>query len=602
MQQESPSIDFTRVFDILEYQQKKYPQEKAVLTSRSGTWKAWSIHDIQQQANVVSIWLLENGFSKGDRIAIVPKMGSPDWMIVDFGCQQVGITVVPMHPTSSISESEFILLETEARACITSDFTSHQRFEPLLGKIPSLKILGHLEHGAPGFFSPLEDKRLLTANDDRLQTAKDQVSPDDTLAIMYTSGTTGTPKGAVLSHYNVVSNIKSILTLLPLKAGHRVLSFLPFSHIFERTSCYGYLAFGVSIHFCQTLEGLRTDFKTVRPFFCTCVPRTLEKMYDFLQEQRLSKSMVIRALISWAIDVGEKYKDERHGGVLYTLQLFLARILVFNSWPRALGGKMKYMAVGAAALRPEIGRLFSAAGIMTLSGYGMTEASPFISVNRFLPGLNRLGTVGIPVPGVDIKLEDVNELGEGEILVKGPNLMKGYYKRPELNQEIFTPDGWFRTGDVGKMVAKRFLAITDRKKDIFKTSSGKYVAPQPLQSLFTTSSFISQCLVLGFNKPFVVAVLVPNFQILKGWCEEEKIHWTSPPFMIHNIKVVKKFQEEVDRLNEELQSYERVQKFILAEEEWTVENKELTTSFKPMRNKLLEKHSVQIEKLYAGPA
>lgn len=598
MKQESPSIDFTRVFDVLEYQQKKYPQKSALLVNRSGTWKAYSIHDIQLQVNAISLWLLDNGFAKGDRIAFIPKMGSPDWMIVDFACQQVGIIVVPLHPTSNISEYEFIIQETEARACIASEFALYQRFEPLLARIPSLKELYHLELGQPGVFPPLGNSTTSSTTDDRLKAARDQVTPEDTLAIMYTSGTTGTPKGAVLSHHNVVSNIKSILTLLPLKAGHRVLSFLPFSHIFERTSCYGYMAFGVSIHFSQSLEGLKEDFKTVRPFFCTCVPRTLEKMYDFLQEQRLGKNMAIRALISWAIRVGERYKDEKHGGIFFAVQLFLARTLVFNSWPRALGGKMKYMAVGAAALRPEIGRLFSAAGIMTLCGYGMTEASPFISINRFLPGLNKPGTVGIPIPGVEIKLDEVNENGEGEILVKGPNIMNGYYKRPDLNKDIFTHDGWFRTGDVGKMVAKRFLAITDRKKDIFKTSSGKYIAPQPLQTLFTTSSFISQCLVHGFNKPFVVAVLVPNFQILRSWCAEHGIHWTSPQFMIHNIKVIKKFQEEVDQLNERLQSFERVQKFILSEEEWTVENKELTTSFKPMRGKLLNKHEAQIDKLY----
>lgn len=594
----SQAYDFTRVFDILEYQRRKYAQQQALLSFRGHTWVGHSVEAIQECADAVSSWLLEKGFAKGDRLAIIPKMGTPEWMMVDFGCQQIGVVVVPIHPTSSSPELEFILNETEAKGCIVADTTLVEKVVGSREKTPTVRLVHHLQLDKEGVLPPMLDSLLVVANP-ALRTFKDQVTPEDTLAIMYTSGTSGTPKGAVLSHGNVVSNIKSILTLLPLQPGHRVLSFLPFSHIFERTSCYSYLAFGVSVHFSQGLDRLREDFNSVHPFICTCVPRTLEKMYDYLQEQRQEKQFLKRRLIGWAMNTGARYKTGGNG-FFYAVNLFFARLLVLNAWRNALGGKIKYMAVGAAALRPEIGRLFSAAGIMTLSGYGMTEASPFISTNRYLPGLNRLGTVGIPVPGVDLRIDDPNENGEGEILVRGPNIMKGYFKRPDLNAAVFTPDGWFRTGDVGKMVAKRFLTITDRKKDIFKTSTGKYVAPQPLQTHFTTSPFISQCLVIGFNRPFVSAILVPHFQLLKTWCEEQNIHWTSPQFMVHNIKVVKKFQEEVDTLNEQLQGFERIRRFILSDEEWTVENKELTTSFKPMRNKLLEKHQAQIDKMYAS--
>jgi long-chain acyl-CoA synthetase len=396
----------------------------------------------------------------------------------------------------------------------------------------------------------------------------------------------------------VVSSIKSMLTILPLNPSHRVLSFLPFSHIFERTASFTYMAFGAEIYFSQRLDELNHDFKSVKPYCCTCVPKTLEKMYDFLNQKCLEKNVVKRKIIRWAMKVGEKYKDKQHQDIFYRLKLFIARIFVLNTFRRALGGKIKFMAVGAAALRPDIGQLFSAAGILTLSGYGMTETSPFISVNRTEPGLNQFGTVGIPVPGVEIKIDEPNENGEGEILVKGSNIMQGYYHRAEQTKEVFTDDGWFRTGDVGKLVNKRFLAITDRKKDIFKTSAGKYVAPQVLETHFTTSPFIMQCLILGFNKPFVSAVLVPSYSLLKTWCEEQGIHWTAPTYMVHNIKVIKKIQEEIDRLNENLQGFERVKKFILSEDEWTVENKDLTTSFKPRRARLLEKHQAEIEKLY----
>ncbi len=591
----NPHIDFTRVFELLDYQQQKYPQLKALVSQRNGNWVGHSIQDIKRGAKAISGWLLDHGIAKGDRVAFIPKMGSPEWMMLDFGCQQIGAVVVPLHPTSNESEMKFILHETEARVCITADAALFGKVRSIRSSLPALSIVHHLQSGVPGEFPELvKENGIHPQFDERVKG----VQPSDILTIMYTSGTSGTPKGAVLTHANVVSGIKAILTLLPLQPGQRVLSFLPFSHIFERASCYGYLGFGASIHFSNSLENLREDFLTVRPHFFTCVPRTLEKMYDYLQEQRQEKNIIKRRVIGWAMDIGSRYKDLGNGP-LYALHLFLARLLVLGRWRRNLGGKIEHIGVGAAALRPEIGRLFSAAGIMTLSGYGMTEASPFISTNRYLPGMYRLGTVGIPIPGIELRIDEPNESGEGEILVRGPNIMQGYYKRPELNAEVFTADGWFRTGDVGKMVAKRYLAITDRKKDIFKTSTGKYVAPQPLQNHFLTSPFISQCLIIGFNRPYIIAIVVPHFQLLKSWCEEQGIHWTSPQYMVHNIKVVKKYQEEIDRLNEALQGHERVKKFILSDVEWTVENKELTTTFKPMRNNLVEKHGSQIEKLYS---
>jgi long-chain acyl-CoA synthetase len=590
-------IDFTRVFDILSYQQKKYPQRKALSGKRLGQWGFHSIEMVIQKTNRVSCWLIENGYQKGDRIAVMPKMGSPDWLIIDFACQQAGLILVPVHPTATLEEVTFILHETEAKIFIAADAALYSKLLALKDS-SSCKKLFHLEEGADGYLLALINEVTTSNHSVELETRKNQILPEDVLVILYTSGTSGTPKGVVLTHANVVSSIKSMLTILPLNPGHRVLSFLPFSHIFERTASFTYMAFGAEIYFSQRLDELSQDFKSVRPFCCTTVPKTLEKMHDILSEKLLEENVVKRSVIKWAMLVGEKYKDKQRQDALYRIKLFVARLLVLNTFRKALGGKIKFIVVGAAALRPDIGRLFSAAGMLTLSGYGMTEASPIISVNRTEPGLNQFGTVGIPAPGVQIKIDSPNENGEGEILVKGPNIMRGYYNRPEQTREVFTEDGWFRTGDVGKMVNKRFLAITDRKKDIFKTSAGKYVAPQVLENHFTTSSFILQCLILGFNKPFVSALLVPNYSMLKTWCEEQGIHWTAPTYMVHNIKVIKKFQDEVDRLNETLQGFERIKKFILSEEEWTVENKDLTTSFKPRRARLLEKHKNEIEKMY----
>lgn len=589
------TLDFTRVFDLLGYQERMHRLSHAASSYQDGKWKGYSTMQLQQQADTISSWLLHQGIVKGDRIAIIPKMGSPEWIMVDFGCQQVGAVIVPIHATSSQPEMEFILKETEAKGCITTDVDLYQKVKAIQNTLPGLSFVHHLASQADGVFSPLQ--AALNSLHPELESRKHQVVPDDLVSILYTSGTTGTPKGAMLSHGNIVSSIKSILAVQPLEPGQRALSFLPFSHIFERATCYAYFAFGVSIYFSNSLESLKHDFKSVRPHFFTCVPRTLEKMYDYLEEQRASRNFLKRAIIGWAMTVGEGYTDPPLSFV-YRVKLFFARLLVLNYWRFGLGGRVKYLGVGAAALQPTIARLFAAAGITPLAGYGMTEASPFISANRYVPGLHRLGTVGIPVPGVDVRIDAPNEQGEGEIQVRGPNIMKGYYKRPDLTAEVFTADGWLRTGDVGRMVDKRFLALTDRKKDIFKTSSGKYVAPQAVQNHLTSSPLITQALVTGFNKPYVIAIIVPHFQLLMSWCEEHNIHWTSPTYMVHNIKVVQKYQEEIDRLNEGLQGHERVKKFILSEEEWTVESKELTTSFKPMRANLLVKHQAQIEKLY----
>ena len=402
----------------------------------------------------------------------------------------------------------------------------------------------------------------------------------------------------MLSHANVVHNIKAILTLLPLEPHHRVVSFLPFSHIFERTTCYAYIAFGVSLYFSQNKESFGHDFKTVKPYFCTSVPRVLEKMYDFMQEQSLSRNWIKRKLITWAIETGKEIESDHRIKPIRAIRLFLARILVLRLWRKRLGGRINYMAVGAAALRPDIGRLFSAAGIRIIEGYGMTETSPFISINRFEPGMNRFGTVGIAIPGVEIKIDEPGENQEGEILVKGTNVMQGYFKNPEMTKAVMTADGWFRTGDVGKIIHQRFLKITDRKKDIFKTSSGKYIAPQPLQNHFTNSPFIQRCMIIGFQRPYVTALFVPLFEILEAWCKQEQIHWTSPQFMIHNIKVLAKFQQEVDKLNHELPAVERVRKFVLCSQDWSVESGEVTATLKPVRQLILDHYQKEIEKMY----
>lgn len=596
--------DFTRLFDLIDYQQKKYPNSRALNYFVNDKWQPISIEEFQWKVNHVSCWLLNNNFKRGDKAVLVPYIGRPEWMIIDFACQQIGMVVVPIHPYQYGEEFKNILEETEARLCIT---TSHslKQFKTIALLVPQQPMVFQIESEAIDYFEALNYKSPQQRLDE-LERIKSKVEPTDTACIMYTSGSAGEPKGVILSHYNIVCNIKSALTFIPLEPEDAVLSFLPFSHILERTTNYAYIAFGVSIYFSSSRESFTHDFKSVRPLFCTSVPRVLEKMYDYLQQQLLSKNTIKRKTIQWAINIGRKYKERERIGFNYGLKLFFARILVLRHWRKMLGGRIKYMVVGAATLRPEIGRLLTAAGIQVAEGYGLTETSPMISINRFDPGLNKFGTVGLVIPGVEIKIEALEnneneEEGEGEIWVKGPNVTQGYFKKPELTKEAFTADGWFKTGDIGKIVHQRFLQITDRKKEIFKTSSGKYIAPQQLQNHLAQSPFIQRCLIIGFQKPFVAALIVPHFGIMEDWCKSENIHWTSGEFMIHNIKVIDKFQSEINILNGELPNFKQIKGFVLCPKEWSAEEGEITHTLKPVRTVLEKKYANEIEKIYGKP-
>jgi long-chain acyl-CoA synthetase len=591
-------VDFTRVFELIHYQKEKYPNQKSLNYFLQGQWKSQTTEEIQNKINALSCWFLANQFKPGEKIILVPVIGSPDWMILDFACQQVGLVVVPIHPTLNENEFNAIVTETEARLCITLDEGLYFRFFAFKEKVNTGLQLFHLQPDKVNFFKPIQDSKTSHELMTMVNSFRNTIGEDDIVTILYTSGSTGLPKGVMLSHRNIVHNIKAVLTILPLEPGDRVLSFLPFSHIFERASCYVYIAFGASLYFSQNKESFVNDFKTVRPIFCSSVPRVLEKMYDYMEEQTLGKNILKKKLITWAMNVGKHYGPEKKLKPIYQLELIMARLLVLRQWRKRLGGKIKHMAVGAASLRPEIGRLFSAAGIYIVEGYGMTEAAPLISMNRLEPGLNRFGTVGLPLPGVEVRIDNPNENNEGEILVKGPNVMRGYYKKPELTAETITPDGWFHTGDIGKFVYKRFLKITDRKKDIFKTSSGKYIAPQQLENHLKQSLFIERCMIIGFQRPYVTALLVPQFESVRSWCDQNDIHWTAPQFMVHNIKVRAKFQQEIDKLNKELPHYETIRSFVLCHQDWSIEKGEVTPTWKPIRKQLEKNYELDIDKLY----
>lgn len=592
-------LDFNRLFDLIPYQCSKYPNSRALNYLQGTHWISCSIDAFRDRVNALSIWFLDQGFTRGEKILIVPQSGHPDWMIIDFACQQTGLILVPVHPSARAKELKFILEETQARLCICFNPSLVNKMKEAAGPQQEEIRLMHLQKAKPGYFNAIENQT--TSEDDlaRLELIKSAISDQDVFTIMYTSGSTGIPKGIMLSHANVVFNIKTILYLMPLEPQWRVISFLPFSHIFERVTCYAYLANGVSVYFSQVPERFVRDFKEIRPHFCTCVPRVLEKMINYVEEQKLKRNRLQRILIQWALEIGEQYVAfDREFKPIYRIKLTLARWLVLDHWKKILGGKLKFMVVGAAALQPRISQLLSAANIQIAEAYGMTEAAPIISINRFEPGGNLPGTVGRPVPGIEVRIDQPDQKGEGEILVRGPNITKGYYNNPELTRETIDQGGWLHTGDIGQLVEHQFLKITDRKKDIFKTSAGVYIAPQPLQLHYCLSPFILRCLIIGFQRPYITALIVPDFALLHAWCEREKIHWTAPQFMVHNIKVRDKLQDEINQLSEPLANTERIRNFILCEKDWSVEEGELTASFKPIRQNLMDHYQKEIDQLY----
>ncbi len=591
-------MDFQRLFEILPYQKAKYPQKIALASKPGFRWKTYSTLDCLEIINKLSAGLLDLGLKKGEKVGILAHIGSPAWNFTDFALQQIGVVVVPIHATSNQSVLEFILNDAEIKYCFAATHKLYEKASLAKGNALGLKKIITFEK-LPDVPHWEELLTLPTAEHfAALQTFKAAIHEDDLATIIYTSGTTGNPKGVMLSHKNIISNIKAIISLVPVNCNKRTISILPISHIFERMVTYVYMAAGASLYYVENPESLFENMREIRPHFFTAVPRLLEKIYDNILEEGNKKNAFRRKILHWTLAVGERFDGRRKLGFGYWLKLALANFLVYRHWRKAIGNRVEGIFVGAAALQPKLGRLFSAACIAVREGYGLTETAPAVAFNQFEPGLFRFGTVGIPVPGVEVKIEGANEKAEGEIFVKGPNVMLGYYKKPEETAKVLCADGWLKTGDVGKFVQKRFLQITDRKKNIFKTSSGKYVAPQIIENQLKSSNFIEQCLVIGFARSYVTALIVPSFPMLQNWCEENEVHWTAPQFMSINPKVEKMMSGIIEQCNRHLESHEKVRKFTLLHEEWTVEKGEVSPTMKVIRGVILERYQKEIDKMY----
>ena len=592
-------MNWTLTFDMLRLQAQNFSNSHALVNRDDGVWTALSSLECLKIIDLYSRVLLSLGLKSGDMLLVLPTQATAEWILLDQAAQQTGIIVVPIHATSQPYQFAHIAIETEAKVCFFADRESQDRF--LANENEKLDLKSYYLFGKEGDKNSLQHLLEKVKEDDGkwdLEEMRNHIQPSDLSCIIYTSGTTGIPKGVMLTHENIVSNVKSVLTLLPLSPKKRAVSFLPYSHIFERTTIYCYLATGISLYLPGNREVLLEAFKEVKPHYFTAVPRILEKMYEQLIAYRTQGGWFRENIVGWALGIGKRYKESSKMSPLFYLKRQIAKWLVFNRFRHISGGKVEAILTGAAYLRPDIGRTFAAAGIRVREGYGMTETSPVVTMNRFQPGLNRFGTVGLPIPGVEVHIDQPDETGEGEILVRGPNVMKGYYKRPSETAEVLSDDGWLRTGDVGKFVHKRFLQITDRRKDIFKTSSGKYVAPMLLENHFSQSNYIEQIMIVGFQKPFIIALIKPNFDLLKVWCEDHQIHWTSPQYMVLNIRVRQKIMEEIEKLNESLPNYERIRGIHLFHEEWTTESGHLTYTLKLVRTKILEDNAKAIKALY----
>ncbi|MDF0716320.1 long-chain fatty acid--CoA ligase [Muricauda sp. 334s03] len=573
----------TRLFDFPYYQLEKHPLEKSLVTKSDSKWIATSTQEYIDKSNAISRALLRMGVKPNDKIAIISMTNRTEWNIMDIGVLQIGAQTVPIYPTISEDDYEYILNHSEAKYCFVSCGEVLEKVLAISSKIKKLEdIYSFNTLDNCKNWSEVLEMGADTSNQDEVEKLKDSVAPDDLATLIYTSGTTGRPKGVMLSHNNIVSNVVSSKTRVPFETGGTALSFLPVCHIFERMILYLYQYCGVEIYFAEGLDKISDNIKEVKPNVMTVVPRLLEKVYDAIIAKGAALTGIKKKLFFWAVEVGLKFEPYGVNGWWYAKKLGLARKLIFSKWKEGLGGNLSVMVSGSAALQPRLARIFGAADMPVMEGYGLTETSPVIAVNDQRNKGWKIGTVGRMIDGVEVKIAE-----DGEILCKGPNVMMGYYKDPDKTAEVMT-DAYFHTGDIGEIDAEGFLRITDRKKEMFKTSGGKYVAPQLLENRFKQSRFIEQIMVIGEGEKMPAALIQPNFEFVKEWAKRYHIELGSNDELVKNEKVIARIQEEVDWANQEFAKWEKVKQFRLTPDIWSVEAGHLTPTMKLKRKPVKE--------------
>lgn len=611
-------MEITRLFEIPYYQQKNVPLDKAIgHRDQDGNWKYWSTDEFINSANKVSKGLLEIGVQKGDKVALISYTNRPEWNILDIAIQQVGAINVPVYPTISPREYEYIFNDADVKYCFVSMDGKGDLLEKV--KASNAKNLKEVYTFDKVDNAPYWEDLFRDGDLSEVEKIKDSIDTKDVATFIYTSGTTGDPKGVVLTHENIVSNVVAVKPIIPLSHKDTTLSFLPLCHIFERMVTYGYMSLGVTITYCGTnnLGGEEGELRAVKPHFFTTVPRLLEKVYEKIYNKGLELEGAKKKLFFWALDMTEDFEYDKKYGFVKSIKLAIADKLIFSKWREALGGNIKGIVTGAAACPAKMARVFSAAGIPIREGYGLTETSPALTINQFGPQGAYLGTVGPAVKGVTIKIDgsdgDYKE-GEGEILAKGPNIMQEYYKKPEKTAEVIDADGWFHTGDIGKFIknksGKKFLKITGRKKALLKTSGGKYVAPEPIEKKFREDFLVEQMMVVGEGKKFVSALIVPAADALSDWCSQNGVACTTTPLAqnpdlktispetLKDEKVIAAFQKIIDGNNPNFSHIEQIKKFVLLPNPWDVTTEELTPTMKVKRRVIREKFKSEIDGIY----
>ncbi|MDA9874477.1 long-chain fatty acid--CoA ligase [Flavobacteriaceae bacterium] len=585
----------TRLFDFAHYQLETHNLDAALISKKDGEWVKTSSKEYLNKANALSRALLKMGVQKNDKIAVISTTNRTEWCIVDIGVFQVGAQNIPIYPTISSEDYEYVLNHSEAVYCFVSDEEVYNKVLKVKDNTKLKNVFSFDEIEGCENYTTLFELGADESTQSDVETRKSEVVPSDLATIIYTSGTTGKPKGVMLSHYNVVENILASMPRLPLMEGTtRVLSFLPLCHIFERVLIYIYQYAGISVYFAESIEKIGENAQEIKPNLMSVVPRLLEKVFNKINAKGSELTGIKRGLFFWAIRLGERYEPYKANGFWYEFQLKIARKLIFSKWKAALGGELHTMVSGSAALHPRLARIFCASGMMIMEGYGLTETSPVVSVGMHADHHFKIGTVGKPISNVEVKIAE-----DGEILIKGPNVMVGYFKDPEKTAEVMTGD-YFHTGDKGEIDADGFLKITGRKKEMFKTSGGKYIIPTLIENDLKESNFIEQVMVIGENQKMPAALIQLNFEFVKEWIDRKKIDVEATPEAICASEVIiNRIQKEVDTCNQRFGSWEQIKRFELTPDVWCIEGGHLTPTMKMKRSVIFDLYKGLVSKIYS---
>ena len=578
--------EVTRLFDIPYYQLEKFNLEKSLVTKYNGQWVATSTAQYIDKANAISRALIRMGVQADDKIALISMTNRSEWNVMDIGILQVGAQNVPIYPTITEEDYQYILNHSQTKYCFVSCQSVFDKINAIHHQVPSLQGIYSFDQ-VPGckHWSEALELGADPSNQSQVEQRKENVRPEQMATLIYTSGTTGRPKGVMLSHNNVVSNVHACSERVPIEAGaSNALSFLPCCHIFERMLLYLYQYHGVSIHFAESMDTIVANLQEVKPNVMSVVPRLMEKIFDRIMAEGSKLSAIKRRVFMWAIELGKQYEPYGANGPRYERKLALARKLVFSKWKEGFGGNLEHIASGSAALQPRLIRIFNAAGIAVMEGYGLTETSPVVTSSAMEGGGFRVGTVGKVIPGSEVRIAD-----DGEILVKGPQVMMGYYKEPEMTAEVLK-DGWFHTGDLGMIDDDGFLKITGRKKEMFKTSGGKYVAPQVIENRLRQSPFIEQVMVVGEGEKMPAALIQPEFAFVRSWAERHEIEVGDNQNLVTNEKILSRIQQEVEEANEKFAKWEKIKEIRLTPDAWTSADGHLTPTLKMKRDVIMRKY------------